>query len=29
MKLKVREIVSSPLNSGGKKRCEFVFDIVE
>lgn len=28
VKLKLKEIVSSPISSDGKKRCEFLFDIL-
>jgi len=28
VKLKLVEIISSPISSGGKKRCEFLFEIV-
>jgi len=29
IKLRLKEIVSSPISSKGKKRCEFLFDIVD
>ena len=28
VKLRLKEVVSSPISSGGKKRCEFLFEIV-
>jgi len=29
VKLKLKQVVSTPISSGGKDRCEFLFDIVE
>ena len=29
VKLQLKKIVSSPINSDGKKRCEFLFEIIE